>query len=106
MIMNTSIDPVPTIPYKSIGAYAFAAEHDWPSLLEDQAAKEAPDGIEGDFQYCVHDRASLAARLASLLESVAADDCLGCRNVACRIVMLIEDLEDQVQDHRLRSEGR
>jgi hypothetical protein len=96
--MSARIDRDP-VPYRSVGAYAFKAEHNWSVLLEDDEIDDATDGIQSDFDNCLNDAAYLAARLISLLESVAAGHCLGCRNVACRIAMLIEDLEVQDQRH-------
>jgi hypothetical protein len=81
------------------GAGVFEAEHEWPALLSDEEAEDAANGIEGDFQNCVHDAANIAARLITVLESVALGDCLGCRNVLCRVCMLIEDAEIQDQQH-------
>ena len=87
------------VPYLSVGAYAFVAEHDFPVLVEGDEIELAADGIQSDFDNCLNHGAQLAARLITLLESVAAGHCLGCRNVACRIAMLIEDLEVQDQRH-------
>ncbi len=95
--MSAWIDRDP-VPYQSVGACAFEAEHDWPMLLDDEM-EDAADGIQSDFDNWLNDAAQLAARLITLLESVTAGHCLGCRNVVCRIVMLIEDLLIQDQHH-------
>jgi hypothetical protein len=75
----------------------FEHEHSWPALLTEEESEEAAYGIEADFDNCVQDAALIAQRFIALLGSVAEGRCLGCRNVACRVVMLIEDLA--VQDH-------
>ena len=52
--------------------------------------------VEEEFDANFANRADLAARLVKVLEAVAAGDCLSCRSLACRISMLIKDLEDEV----------
>jgi hypothetical protein len=86
-------------PISLTGVYVFAHEHAWPATLtEPDEIEDATDGINGDFLRCRANADAIAARLVKLLtESVG--DCLGCRNVACRITMLIEDLEIEVGDH-------
>jgi hypothetical protein len=96
--MGAGIEQGP-VPYTSVGSRAFEAEHQWPTLLSDEEAEGAFDGIQSDFDSCLEDAASIAARLLDVLESVAGGHCMGCRNVACRIAMLIEDLEVQDRLH-------
>jgi hypothetical protein len=83
------------------GANCFPDEHEWPTTLEDSdEILDALDGIEGDFNRNLANANDLAVRLIMVLEKVAAGDCLGCRNVACRISMLIEDLEAEDAYHK------
>jgi hypothetical protein len=90
-----------TIPVWLVGTRTFECEHalEVMEALDDEEAWEAANGIELDFQTCLEKAANMASRLLTVLESINAGNCLGCRNVAGRIVMLIEDLEIQDRQH-------
>lgn len=72
-------------------------EHAYPASITDHDyVIETVGGIESDFANNMAQLDGLAARLVKLFETVAAGDCLGCRNVLLRISMMIEDLEDNL----------
>jgi hypothetical protein len=85
-----------TIPLAAAGAFVFSAEYEFLDLIPAGEVEESIWGIEHDFGNVFAHRTKIAAELITVLEAVAAQDNIGCKNVACRVAMLIEDLQDQI----------
>jgi hypothetical protein len=85
-----------SVPWQLVPTFAFEAQHDYIDSVPADELKSAIDGIGSDFAGVLFNRTQIASDLLTVLEAVAAGDCIGCKDVACRIVMMIEDLKDEL----------
>jgi hypothetical protein len=92
----TTPEHVPAVPYLAVPSFAFAAQHDHVSLLPHDEVLEAIESTEADFANVFGHRNCFASMLVEAIERAAAGDCIGCKDVACRVSMLIEDLKAEL----------